>query len=571
MQFGLILCVILGGVFYHGAYYNHGFLATDEGSAAFIAQRLLAGELPFVDVPLGYGVLWFYPISLLFSVSENDFSAMKIYFHALLLVTGVLGYVFLRRTGVTFWLALTCSAMLIAVPGTPHKAYIPLCMIANMLALSCLDLRRTELAWSRLLILGIAAGLTALIRTEQGIYLVGLILGLLIVHALVNGRTSNGKASAIVRSFALLALGITLTFLPPVIRAQKRGYLSEFSQSYLHSAQQVTRIIMGSDHKQESQSGQSASLHSNSGEKKKASRSTNLARPPLVALAGSGSVRSLAFLTYGSLLALLCVGTSLVYSLLGRRRPSGLFSREDVALPTAAFLIALGGYFPFFFFRPDVPHLSQFMPAYMVIVAVSVDRALKRFGSSEEHSGWRRAALSALLCVLLLPLATYLVRARNDDATGSIARRASAGALFEAENGVRVYVPRARQRNLVALRDLILAHADTDDTVACFPYSPGFNVMSDRATCMYRLYVDDSVLGTSWIDSAIERIRDQKPAVVIINNRAINGTEISRFRNWAAPIMTFLDENYERQGKIGSEHVYVLPEATPGNNLQRNP
>lgn len=55
-------------------------------------------------------------------------------------------------------------------------------------------------------------------------------------------------------------------------------------------------------------------------------------------------------------------------------------------------------------------------------------------------------------------------------------------------------------------------------------------------------YVDDSmpILEPNWISEAIKLTQDAQPAVVIVQDWAINGTEISRFNNWAADYITAL-------------------------------
>jgi hypothetical protein len=49
---------------------------------------------------------------------------------------------------------------------------------------------------------------------------------------------------------------------------------------------------------------------------------------------------------------------------------------------------------------------------------------------------------------------------------------------------------------------------------------------------------------------------------VVIDNRAINGTDESRFKNWAKVFMNKLEEKYQLEGvyKIGSKEnsVYLI-------------
>jgi hypothetical protein len=72
----LLLLIVAG--FYYGSYYRHSINFRDEGgTVALLAKRLLDGERPFLDVVLGYNVLWFYPIVALTSYSELALSSSE--------------------------------------------------------------------------------------------------------------------------------------------------------------------------------------------------------------------------------------------------------------------------------------------------------------------------------------------------------------------------------------------------------------------------------------------------------------------------------------------------------------
>jgi hypothetical protein len=47
----------------------------------------------------------------------------------------------------------------------------------------------------------------------------------------------------------------------------------------------------------------------------------------------------------------------------------------------------------------------------------------------------------------------------------------------------------------------------------------------------------------------------------VVNNRDINKTEFSRFKNWAAPVHEFLQSNYVPQGTFFEDiEVFVRPD-----------
>src|SRR5205823_6583952 len=66
--------LLLGALCYFGSYYRHGLNFRDEGGTeALLAKRLLEGERPFLDLVLGYNLLWFYPIVGLFKLFGVNF------------------------------------------------------------------------------------------------------------------------------------------------------------------------------------------------------------------------------------------------------------------------------------------------------------------------------------------------------------------------------------------------------------------------------------------------------------------------------------------------------------------
>lgn len=68
------------GCLYYGSYYNYFFNWADKGSVALIAERLANGERPYLDVEIGYGVLWFHPIAFLFKVFGVKFLVVRAWF-----------------------------------------------------------------------------------------------------------------------------------------------------------------------------------------------------------------------------------------------------------------------------------------------------------------------------------------------------------------------------------------------------------------------------------------------------------------------------------------------------------
>jgi hypothetical protein len=84
--------------------------------------------------------------------------------------------------------------------------------------------------------------------------------------------------------------------------------------------------------------------------------------------------------------------------------------------------------------------------------------------------------------------------------------------------------------------------------------------MADRPTFQKHLYVDDSFLIVNpwWLKQMQEDIEQKKPKMILISDWAINGTEISRFKNWARPLYTYIEDHYFNHGEIMSFQIFVL-------------
>jgi hypothetical protein len=59
-------------------------------------------------------------------------------------------------------------------------------------------------------------------------------------------------------------------------------------------------------------------------------------------------------------------------------------------------------------------------------------------------------------------------------------------------------------------------------------------------------------------------MEQNNPAVIVIDQRDINDTEISRFKNWAAPLYDYLRSHYARvPGEFDTNEIYVRRDKMP--------
>jgi len=77
------------------------------------------------------------------------------------------------------------------------------------------------------------------------------------------------------------------------------------------------------------------------------------------------------------------------------------------------------------------------------------------------------------------------------------------------------------------------------------------------------LYNDNATAPWAWSRQTVEKMEEKKPAVVIIDDRAINQVEASQFSKWAAPVYKHIKETYGLVGKIDTVEIYSRDTAPP--------
>jgi hypothetical protein len=201
----------------------------------------------------------------------------------------------------------------------------------------------------------------------------------------------------------------------------------------------------------------------------------------------------------------------------------------------------------FFFFRPDRPHLSEFMPGYIAAMVSTV---------------WLLpTAMRAFSGVLLVAqIGVFGWFALDHYSAGTIAARTTIKKnkrmLFEGANGVRVKVHEKTYAELEGVRKAVAEHSKPGEWLVCYPYQPGYNVMTDRPTYERRLYNDNANTPRNWSKLTIDQMEEKQPAVVIIDNRAINQVDASRFSKWAAPVYKHVKQTYGLVGKVDTIEIY---------------
>jgi hypothetical protein len=573
-----IPCLLLLAFVYYGLYYRTGLnLGGEGGTNAVLAMRLMEGQRPIVDTFLGYNLMWFYPLVALFSVTGPDYVAMRIFFFVMCAVTAVLGFVIVRKATGQAWLAVAVGVLLVLIPGMLFRNYMGLIGVLSIFLLLKGFVFDAETRWKQIVWMGLSGaglGLCYMVRIEPSLLISIVWCGLILLYPL--GRERIGRE--VVVALAGGALGVALLLavhLPFAWHAHKSGFGEAFVSQYSNFIN-LLRYELSAEFAKFEQS--PASVHEGAKDLTIApvegvepaavggdeARDGRRSRPAITEAFGTGTARERSFVAmiyYPVAASLLFVplGCLLVLTGIWWR---DMRTKEDGLLILVGIGCSLSLFPQYYFFRPDAPHLSEFMVPFTVALAVSATAVLR--------SAWRQGALALRVAALVaagfaaLSVPLYMKAIMPRESAGTIVK--SRGWVeFEALNGVRVKLPPDSAADMEGLRDAILKNSGSDDYVVCYPYSPTINFLTDRRSYEYNLYVDNATAGIDFQNGAIQRLETFRPAVVVIDNRAINNTAESRFMNWAGVFMDHLKANYRHLGTyhVGSKENLVFVRNSP--------
>ena len=574
----LLLAFALG---YYGFYFNVWPGPGGEGGVdALVSLRLLQGQRPIVDTFLGYNVLWFYPIAGIFKVLGPNYLAMRIFFFVLCLLTGLLAHGVVLKCGGRAWAALLTGVLVILVPGQTYRNYMAFLVVLNMsLFLSALVLpSRTpggRLLW--ILGAGLTLGLAFLIRIDLGFFLSFILIGLLAAYPVWNPDRLRGWRRLLVPAVGLplVAAALLATHAPVCHDALRRGYYAEFIGQYRAWPNMISNFGMGILRG-------AASMLPSASKNPPAIRAGNpAAKPPAVATLPQRQPPPASSLkiTHGAqermsifspnirdkIMALnlylpivvslfLALGASAVWivSLIAGNRETGATALGCLTALGCALCL-----FPqYFFWQPNMVHLSEFMVPMTVAIMLSCIAAV----GLAARGGLIRVAAAAYLALAATSLVLYEVNACQSGGGGGIAVSQHKRFPFHALNGTDV-IMNAEEFDLnSSIRDLIAAVSDPGEFVICYPYQPEINFYTDRPSYERNVYVDNDIPGDKFHSEFLANEAKHHPVVFVLDNWDINGTEESRFYNWAWQSYRHLTRNYLLGYKHGDFEVYVRPD-----------
>ena len=567
---------------YFGSYFDCGLMMTGEqGSNALIAMRILAGERPFVDMFTGYNLLWFYPIAGLFAVLGPHWLAMRIFFLLLAVVTALLGYSLVRRVTGQAWLALLAGVFMVLMPGAIFRNYMGFIgvfasvLLVRAYVLDAGDPRR-QIAW--MVLAGAGLAVCFLLRIEPSLLISVVWAGLAILYPFA----LRGQFKTRLRTALLGTLGGLLAFAavhaPFVADSHRRGFGAQFTGQYMRyvgllqwelerewqhwtsrersatgptgtAAVTATSPHHATDSSQQTPQGLPAQEMSG--------RDGRRAIVPISEIFSGGRIYFFAAgLWLPVVVAPVLVLSGIVLLTVSLIRGKGAnTTRSLVVLTTTGCALSL---FPqYFFFRPDSVHLNEFLVPFWPASLCSAWVLLQ----AANESGLRVARLwSRIVAVLVALLFVVSFNALfGREGSGSIIGAKDADTPFKALNGVQAKVKASEISDWEGLRDAVTRNSGPGEFVVTYPYVPIVNVMCDRPTYQWSLYVDNATASESFEEKEGATLRERKPAVIVINNRAINKTEQSRFRNWASGLYAQIRHDYDLVGNYFEQvEVFAL-------------
>jgi hypothetical protein len=572
------LFLIIFAFFYYGSYYCCSLYPSGEGGVEGVtALRLLSGKIPIIDIALNYNLLWFYPIVWLFKMVGPSYTALRIYFFTISTITGLLSFFIVKKTTHQSWLALLAGILALLLPGQLFRNYMAFTVLLNMFLflkiflLPCRNLK-THLLW--MAATGGALGVTFLIRIDLGFFLSLIFLGSVLMYPWIRNEQSK-KFSFPKRcwlSLAALSLGITgflLLHLPIYFHAEKKGFVIPFVTQYVQWPRMIvsqgTHLLKTIFEDPGSSHHLAAYVSTSSAPANNASiTQSNLLRPTL----DSATIRE-RITTLNIYLPIICTGLLLLltalFLFLSRRK-------KECNLSHGAWIFSLMlgcslTLFPqYFFWRPDMVHLSEFMVPMTTTLLVALYFV---WMVKEKIAPLLQPLLLAFSIFAILDLTLYFINGCQSQSTGGIAISQGRTKEFLGANGVSVKLAPHEFEEATAISQSILQHSQKGEYVICFPYNPEINFMTDRPSYRRDLYCDDMTASSNFNENAIAEIEHYQPAVIVITDWPINGTEHSRFSNWANTTYRYIQSHYQADYDHGIIHVFVNPKkaSTPPENL----
>jgi hypothetical protein len=174
---------------------------------------------------------------------------------------------------------------------------------------------------------------------------------------------------------------------------------------------------------------------------------------------------------------------------------------------------------------------------------------------SSQGKGWLSATFFAVIGLVALCYLSLTIR--NQDG-GTLAIRKNRNTNFRGANGVDVFLNKAEFEEVNSLFLTTILNSTKKDDIVCYPYLPGVNFITGRPTFQNSHDLESMTHLQDWEQIEIANIRKFRPAVIIIDDQAVNGTEDSRFSHWATQLTKFIESRYRLVASVNSKRAFAL-------------
>lgn len=533
--------VFIIAIVYYILYIDKGFNIYDDGNYAQVAYELFSGRDPH-DLRYGYGLIWYELGRWLFGLVGPRFITVQAIFFVVMAVTAALVYATVVRIAGNRLLALFAGLLAALVPNFAATAFYGFCTLINLFTQVGMALRWRTLGARDVIAATAALTISFLLRPDFGYAFAVPFLLLLVMSGVGQGWRVFARLLGTVAAVAALIL------LPVVGLAVRGGSLDLMIADLLRFPATMLNLVLAAAR------GPAGAAADGAG--------TLLQRPPFSALwEGPWPLWGWAFGVYVPLLGLAAFALVQIGALVRDIRTPGRRPLDRAVLAAVLLAGALVSLPHYLLFRPDLSHVANFMPGYIVVAAVLIwelrggDLVTAKRGRATIPGTIAAGALVASLVVygvvgLTLPGSTSIVRARGENQP------------FRLTTGETLYVSPSTKVLLDRLRELIETHSAPGERIVCLPWCPGVAFMTGRRMLLRDFYADDSFLVTDpgWLARTIAQTEKARTPVVVIFDGAVNGTDISRFPVWGKPYMDFLEKSGYRVVTIGPATVYLRPE-----------
>ena len=569
-RYWITALLLLFALFYYGSYYRCSLYPSGEGGVeGVIALRLLEGKIPFVETVLNYNLFWFYPIVALFKIFGPSYTVLRIFFFFLASLTGLLSFYVVSLTTKRLGTATLAGLLTLILPGQLFRNYMAFLVMLNMALflkafLFSYPTHRKQLLWIGAA--GLSLGLTFLIRIDLGVFLSLIFFGLAIFFPWIGSEPITPVTRRLLLSTAALSLGVLGFFAlhtPVYCYALHRGFAPHFAAQYQQwphmittQANQLVKKIHFSFPSPTTIAGHSSSQKTSSCSTSASLSSSSAKTTLLRASLSSSNIRE----KITALNLYLPIITSLLLILMAAgfffKKTSQANSRHRAFILLTSLGCSLTLFPQYFFWRPDMVHLSEFMVPMSVTILMAIVFALEAWPVSKN---FLKTLLSLLLLIGIASLFLYFINGCQSQSTGGIAISEGRTKEFFGENGVHVKLKPHEWEETSAIYQSVLRHSKPGEYVVCFPYNPEINFMTNRPSYRCDLYCDDVTAPRNFDEVSIREIETFHPAVIVITNWPINGTEHSRFSNWAAPTYAYIKSHYMLDYSKGIIQVFIRP------------